>query len=161
MKNLVLLIASAVLVCLAEQSSAQDHSHHPKHNMVLFGTSEIYASHIVYKVPHNYQVILEVKFDSSVQQEYLRAKAEHSSSLFIFLLDSMDIGKIETANSVSGTIQYEDSEGERHLVVEKVSLSKENFKVIYFNELPLSLANTSVHLQQVKKKENCMHIKCY
>lgn len=160
MKNLVFLTLSAILVCLAEQSSAQDHSHHPPHNMVLFGTSETYASHIVYKVPHNYQVILAVKFEASIQQEYLRAKANHPTSLFIFFLDSMHIGDIETTNTISGTIQYEDEQGERHAVVENVTLSKENFKIIYFNELPLSLAATPKTGGTVFRKKYCHTIKC-
>lgn len=79
------------------------HQHDVKHNMLLFGTEEVFADHIVYKVPHNYQVILRVNFDSDVKQAYLNAKENYPKDTFIFLLDSMDIARIVDVESISGT----------------------------------------------------------
>ena len=72
MKNiavLILIIANLTGV----QSFAQDHAHHAKHNMVLFGDGDTYyASHIVYKEPHNFQVILKINLDSGKFQDSCR-----------------------------------------------------------------------------------------
>src|SRR5687767_9298112 len=61
-------------------SSVQAHDHpadHVKHNMVVYGSpAETYASHIVYKVPHNYQVILKIRFDLQTQEIYRQARAQ-------------------------------------------------------------------------------------
>lgn len=47
--------ALAALIFFAAAGFAQS-DHRAKHSLILFGENEIFASHIVYKVPHNYQV---------------------------------------------------------------------------------------------------------
>jgi hypothetical protein len=46
-------ILALITICLGS-FNASAHDHHVKHNMVIFGEDQVYASHIVYKVPHNY-----------------------------------------------------------------------------------------------------------
>lgn len=154
-----ILITATILTLISLLSSAQDHTGHTKHNMVLFGESQIFASHIVYKVPHNYQVILELKLDPMALQEYLKTKSENPSHQFIFLLDPMDISEIKNLDSISGSILHEDTSGQRSSVVPKVTIAKNNFKIIFFDELPLSLSADAKKIT-TGYWENCQKIKC-
>lgn len=122
------------VTCLAHEG----HSH-AKHNMVLFGENQIFASHIVYKVPHNYQVILSLTLSQEDRDAYLAARRDHPSDQFIYLLNTMDIKDIATQKIISGPVFYLDSEGNKHEVIPSMKVSNDNFKVIYFDELPLSL----------------------
>ncbi len=110
-----------------------------KHNMVLFGENEIFASHIVYKSPHNYQVILALTLNAGDRAAYLAAKKAHPSEQFTYLLDSMEIKDIASQSSIGGVVFYLDSADQKHLVLSRVVLSHESFRVIFFDELPLSL----------------------
>ena len=47
----------------------------------------------------------------------------------------MDIKDIASQASISGTILYENSDGQRTQVITNVFISKENFKIIYFDEV--------------------------
>lgn len=136
----ILIVLSFTLISLSAlgQTSHSAHSH-PNHNMILTGTDEIFASHIVYKQPHNYQVILQLELDQKTRQTYLKSKLEHTEERHILLLDSMDIGEIENKKTISGKIQAEDVTGVRRDLVQNVVLSNDHFKIVYFNELPLSL----------------------
>ena len=115
------------------------HSHHPPHNMVLYGTNEIFASHIVYKSPHNYQVILKLDLDLKTKEVYLKSLSEHSNDQFILLLDSMDIKDIADVSFISGQILHEDPSGNRNVVLDHIVIDRKDYKVVFFNELPLSL----------------------
>lgn len=133
----IMTTLSLVLISLSGYS--QDHSHHPKHNMILMGENQIFASHIVYKEPHNYQVLLQIDFDEVTRETYLASKKLHPDDLFILLLDPMDIKDITLQASISGTLLYENPDGQRTQVITNVFIPKENFKIIYFDEIPLSL----------------------
>jgi hypothetical protein len=115
------------------------HEHHVKHNMILFGRDEVFVSHLVYKEPHNYQVIVKVKFDPKSLQIYLDTQARHPKDLFIYLLDPGHIASIESESSLSGTILHVKN-GKRIPIAEGVKLQRPDFEVIFFDELPLSLA---------------------
>ena len=139
------LIAGLLFVMLsAGTARAQDgHQHHPPHNMILLGTTEIFASHIVYKQPHNFQVILKIQFDEKTKVAYQTARDENTESLFIFLLHSMDISQIQTMESISGKLLFEGPDGQRNIILENVVIDKDHFKVVYFDEVPLSLVKTN------------------
>lgn len=127
-------------VFFSQQGFSETHEHHAKHNMVIYGASEVYASHIVYKVPHNYEVIVRVKFPVAVQEKYNAARLKHPGDTFIFLLDSSDISAIQTADHLSGVLFSRDGKGQRSEIEAALTLGKGSFEVIYFEELPLSLA---------------------
>jgi hypothetical protein len=107
--------------------------------MIMLGEKEIFISHIVYKVPHNYQVILKIKLDQNILTNYLQAKRNTPNNLMILLLDHMDISKIAEVSEISGTIFTEDSLGNRTEIKPNVKIAKENFSIIYFDEVPLNL----------------------
>lgn len=136
MRTLSQILLTLLLTVAVE---AQDHQHHPPHNMILLGTNEVFASHIVYKEPHNFQVILKVDFDSETLAVYQNSKSENPQQLFIFLLDSMDIAKIGELTELSGKVLFENANNERVVIRQNVVLKKEQFKIVYFDELPLSL----------------------
>lgn len=115
------------------------HAHHAKHNMIMMGTDEVFISHIVYKVPHNYQVILKIELEKSIHSEYLKIRQNHPDSLVIILLDHMDISKIADASFITGTILVENAQGDRTEMITHVKIAKENFQIVYFDEVPLIL----------------------
>lgn len=119
---------------------AQGHVHHSRHNMVLFGEAEVFASHIVYKVPHNYQVVLRLDLPAPQLASYRAERAAHPADLILFLLDPADIGAIETATEISGRFVRVDANGARLEFGVAFTLERGAFSVLYFNELPLSLA---------------------
>lgn len=140
MKSVFLYFTLMIANFLGGYSFANDsHHHHVKHNMVLFGEKEIFASHIVYKVPHNYQVILKISLPIEIKEKYLSARANHSEDQFIFLLDEMNIREIAARTSISGTIFRTNLSGERHTIANRVKLVRDDFAIVYFDELPLSL----------------------
>lgn len=124
---------------LSPASDAQHQHVHPKHNMILLGTDPIFASHIVYKVPHNYQVLLEIKFDAPTIEQYQAAKKNFPNDLFLFLLDPLDIKDIAAQAPLTGKLLRQDSAGDRHEIVSTTTVRKGNFNLIYFDEVPLSL----------------------
>jgi hypothetical protein len=128
---------------VAGASFASDH--HVKHNMVLFGEDEIFASHIVYKVPHNYQVILKVRFSEEIKEKYLATRRNNPERLLIFLLEPTDISQIEDRKGLSGSILIEDEKGKRTEVVRGVTLSSADYQVFYFNEVPKNLEGSHEH----------------
>ncbi|MDZ4661982.1 MAG: hypothetical protein SGJ18_10240 [Pseudomonadota bacterium] len=134
MKLILKIMCTLCLSCTETIAHGEPHQH-PKHNMILLGEGPVFASHIVYKKPHNYQVILELNLDDDTRAEYRKLKARHPAELFIFLLDSMDINEIATASSISGDILYENTQGARHVVIPNITITKEKFKIIYFEEL--------------------------
>lgn len=134
-----IVIASLVSVITA---SAVDHGgHHAevKHNMILYGGNEIFISHLVYKAPHNYQVILNVQFPENVRKRYFESKKAYPDDTYIFLLDKMHIAEIGGLESITGTLTRTDSEGVKTILAESVRVGKANYKIVFFNELPLNL----------------------
>lgn len=118
---------------------AYGHEGHAKHNMVVFGENEIFASHIVYKVPHNFQVILKIQWDQEIEEQYFKEKKLHPADEFIFLLDHMDIRSISTVPFISGVLSRTDASGNKVELAPNVRVMRDHFQVIYFDELPLSL----------------------
>lgn len=126
---------TAVLLALCPFSNTQAHSGHIKHNMILLGEREVFASHIVYKRPHHYQVLVSLKFDEATQAAYLAAKKAHPQALFILLLDPMEIGKIKDQESLVGSLTYQVDGGESQVLLPEVAVPKERFEVLYLEEL--------------------------
>lgn len=138
MKNFILLMT--IILSIGTASLAQDHSHHAKHNMVLFGEADsYYVSHIVYKVPHNFQIILKINLSSIVKAKVASEMSTYPNDEFIYLLDHMDISKIDEKPTLSGQVFRRTADGTKHVIFEKVGLRPEEYSIIYFNELPLSL----------------------
>lgn len=134
-----------ILVCLLLGFSFNtlalvDHSSHAKHNMILFGDKgHYYASHIVYKAPHNFQVILKLELNSELDQRITAEKSQHPSDEFIYLLDHMDISQIKNQPSLLGQVFRISADGTKQIISEKVGIMPSEYSVIYFDELPLSL----------------------
>lgn len=134
--GILFMIPIFALVANAEEHS---HEHHAKHNMVLYGDSQLYLSHLVYKVPHNYQVILAVKLHPDGKVGYEISKALHPEAQHIFQLDEIDISKINTEKmNLTGTLSRLDAEGKKTVLATEIPITE--YSVVYFNELPLSLA---------------------
>ncbi len=134
MKKLILFFALIFTTFARAQ-----HAHHAKHNMVLFGEDKIYASHIVYKVPHNFQVILEVQLPPDAKEKYLEARRQDPQGTFVLLLDHMDIRDIASATGISGPIQKFQDSGPNLPIAPTFRLERKDYRLIYFDELPLSL----------------------
>lgn len=132
-------IAFSLLTLGTTMSFAQGHAHHVKHNMVLYGEHQIFASHIVYKVPHNYQVILEVALDPESRRLYLAERARFPADRIVLLLDESSIAHIERLPRISGTILRTDAQGKKITVVSHLTIPRARYRVVYFSELPLSL----------------------
>lgn len=113
--------------------------HHPPHNMLLRGQTEVYASHVVYKSPHNFQVELELELPPEVKGRYIKEVANHPDETFFYLLQHLHIGDIQNVSSISGSFQRENAKGERVTFIDQVELPKSAFKILYFYELPLNL----------------------
>ncbi|MFZ3230668.1 MAG: hypothetical protein WA160_10725 [Pseudobdellovibrio sp.] len=134
---------------------------HPKHNMILFGENEIFASHIVFTAPHNFQIILKLSLDKSTTDTYVNEKLKHTSDKFIFLLDPMDIKNIATVDFISGAIFRIDKNETKTELLNNVLLERNDFEVIFFNELPLSLntinpfVNFSIDANATAQKDTC------
>lgn len=114
--------------------------HHVKHNMVLFGTQEFFASHIVYNVPHNFQLIIELKLSAIAQAKVRQARADYPSDLVIFLLDHVEQPDLKGASKISGTLQRKTSSGQKIELLSNLEFQNGEFSVVYFGELPESLA---------------------
>lgn len=114
---------------------------HPPHNMLLLGRDEIFASHIVYKAPHNYQVILKLRLPEKIRGEYLALRERNPEADLVFLLDEMDISRIASASTLSGTIRVLRGTGD----FPRITLDRDQFDLVFFNELPLSLENAAHH----------------
>lgn len=134
MKQILLIIG-----LLGATAMAAEYHKHPTHNMVLFGKTEVFASHIVYKEPHNFQVILSLNLDQATKKAYLDSKNINPSDLQILLLDPMDIENIRNLSQISGKLLTENSKGERQIIVENVIIVRQNFEVVFLGELPVGL----------------------
>lgn len=142
MKTLLkIVIAVAALVLITATSAAEHSGHHSqvKHNMILYGENEIFISHLVYKAPHNFQVIIKVQFPENIRELYLDSKKDFPGDSYIFLLDKMHIADIATLDSIAGTLTRTNGEGVKTVLAENVRIDKADYKIVFFNELPLNL----------------------
>lgn len=130
------LISAFLLFTFTITAQAQ---HHPvPHNMIVYGEQEIFLSHIVYLEPHNYQVILKVNLDPQTLKNYLASRRDHPEDLHLLLLDDMHIGDIAKAMQLKGTLSRQTT-GKPAVIANRVTLDRNDFSIVYFNELPLSL----------------------
>ena len=60
----------------------------------------------------------------------------HPKDQFIHLLDHMDISQINLISSISGVIPRTDASGKKFEIKKNVLVSRDNFELIYFDELP-------------------------
>src|SRR4051812_45565102 len=91
-QRLTIALVGFTIISSPRQGLAVNHTtHFAKHNMVLFGDSEVFASHVVYKVPHNYQVVLQLVLLNSEKLKLDEARAAFPNDSFFYLLDPMDI----------------------------------------------------------------------
>jgi hypothetical protein len=132
------------LFFVATGASSEEHPHnHVRHGMFLYGEEEVYASHIIYKVPHNYQVILKIELDAGAREVYLAARGNHPDHEIVYVLHPSDISKIQSAEFIVGDIVVRDSSGGSTTLLTDVRLEKAQFSILFFNELPLILGNQS------------------
>ena len=137
-----LIIGMAIFVSLHSFSWAEEgHNHATKHKMVLFGEKEVFASHIVYKAPHNFQVIIKIIMDEADREKYIAAKAANPNAQFIYVLNTMNIGEIAAASEISGSVVFVGADDHQNEVIPNVKISRSHFEIVYFDELPLSLAS--------------------
>lgn len=138
MKTITKILGFLILTLTG--AGAEAHADHQvKHNMLMLGESEIFISHIVYKQPHNYQVILKMDFEESVRNTYLEEKKKYPDQEFIFFLDKMCIADIESADSIQGVMFRRDADGNKTILFDTVKVVKSRYKIVFFNELPLNL----------------------
>jgi hypothetical protein len=148
--SLLLLLSIALF---SKASFSQDHKYHAKHNMILFGESDsFYASHIVYKVPHNYQVILKINFDSNSKEIINKEMTLNPKDQFIFLLNHMNISQINEMPLLSGQIFRRAQDGSKKMILPFIELSPDDYSNIYFDELPLSLEAQNLNFD---KRTSC------
>ncbi len=159
MKNIAFLI---LISFIGIQGFAQDHAHHTKHNMVLFGdANSYYASHIVYKEPHNFQVILKVNFDPSVKAKIENEMRTYPGDQFIYLLGQMDISQISQKPTISGQIFRKTADAIKQIIFEQIDLKADEYSIIYFDELPLSLSNSDSQLSShIRPKGKASPLQC-
>lgn len=132
--NVILMsLALSPLKGIAQQS-------HVDHNMILLGSDEIFATHIVYKVPHNFQVILNLQLPPGVKATYQKEKKAQPSEQFRFVLKHIDISQIQNLASISGALIRVKSDGKKTVILDSVTLTKHQFKILFFDEVPLSLS---------------------
>jgi hypothetical protein len=113
-------------------------AHWSKHNLILFGEDEIFASHIVFKQPHNFQLILKVNFGEAARQHIALLRSINPDAQVVFLLDPVDLNSIAKVEKLSGVVKERGTSNK--IVSTLVTLSKKDFEIIYFDELPLDLS---------------------
>ena len=123
---------------LSAASAAEHEGHHPPHKMIMYGENEVYASHIVYTKPHNYQVILRLHLDAAQHERYASQRRLHPKEDLIYLLDPMDISRIRSAERLTGTVFSQDENGRRTELF-PLELARDEFEFVYFAEVPASL----------------------
>jgi hypothetical protein len=105
----------------------------------LYGAEEVFASHIIYKVPHNYQVILKLELDASVKEAYHKARSDHPNQDIVYVLDPSDVSQIASAQFIVGNLIVRDESGNSKTILSGVRLENSQFSILFFNELPLIL----------------------
>jgi hypothetical protein len=125
-------------------SFAGNPDHHIKHYMLVFGENPLFLSHVVYKSPHNFQVILQASLPTDILVQYQREKVLHPEDQILLLLEPIEIGKINTERpTLKGSLLREAKDGTTVEISPEVPVL--NYQMIYFNELPLSLEAGSHH----------------
>ena len=129
----------SVLMFLSSLAWAQHSPNHVRHNMLLFGQETLFLSHLVYKQPHNFQVILQVEFKPSDREQIEKARQAHPNDQFVLLLNPVDISQLSAEHpALAGDIKRDDSTGNRSDVLPQIQV--QSYQILYFDEGPLSLA---------------------
>ncbi len=132
MKNFVLFL----FLCFCVEVYGQDHgTHHAKHGFLIYGKETLFASHIVYKVPHNYQVILQLQSIKELDGLPEVIKSQFPNNKLVLVFDEMDLTQIVHQPIITGMLYREDEEGVRH-PLKTMSIDSSDYEVIFFNELP-------------------------
>lgn len=106
--------------------------------MLIYGQQEIFADHVVYKSPHNYQVILKLHFDEDTLFAYQHSRDEFPARQIYLILDPMNIAEIKTAPILSGKLIQEIDNGNPKIIKENVSIPSGEFSVLYLEALPFT-----------------------
>lgn len=118
----------AVLLFGSAASAVAQHNHdHAKHNMLIYGVNEVFASHLVFKFPHNFQVILKVKFPESVYAEYLSQHKNNPADTYLFLLDEMAMKDLEKMEAIEGDFFRTNAEDGKTIIANNIRLEKKDF----------------------------------
>src|SRR5690606_35280776 len=95
MKKLSSLFAIALLIFSSHKLAADTPS---THGMLLFGDRVTYASHLpMFHAPHDYQLIMKLKFSDQAPSETLRLyeeAKEEEPSLFTLVPERMDLSEV-------------------------------------------------------------------
>ena len=78
--------------------------------------------------------------DDAVKASYAAARRDFPESTFVLLLDPLDISKLELQVAISGTVYRLLSDGARVEIARDVRLQRKDYRILYFDEVPLSLA---------------------
>jgi len=109
------------------------------HGMLLFGDDVLYLSHLPrFHSPHNFQVVLSVRFDDDSSRAFLAFRATGDGGLYTFLPELFPITELDPRNgprrsSLEGTIFSGHFEREGVPIV--TGAVAEVLHVVYFGEL--------------------------
>lgn len=141
-------LTTIYFLILSQSLSAQKHhsADHPgTHGMVLFGEHEQYVSHLpLFYTPHDYQVIVNVKLDSSTQQFYLEDRKIHQAELYTIEPDKFVLPEIlNDIHSFKANLYRGHFERGGQLILQNINV--EIVKIIYFKKL-IQTKNTPTSL---------------
>ena len=127
---------TVVFLLLASSIVAQHHHDKPAtHGMLLVGRGAIYASHLpMFHSPHDYQIILKLKFDDKGNQKYLEDRKAHPEELVytiepeVFVLPEM----VNRTKKFKGKVYRGHFERGGLMIAENVTVVIE--QVIYFHQ---------------------------
>jgi hypothetical protein len=157
MHAIVRFVAAAIVaVGLTSPASAQGHSgsHVAKHGFMLFGTSDVYAAHIIAQPPHNYQVLLQLDLEDPTLSAYFAARAADPGAFFRLVLDPLDLSRLASVDGVTGTI-YSEHEGRDDITVATFALPRVNYTILYFNELPSTQVHQAASWRDSRASTSC------
>jgi hypothetical protein len=130
---------------LASAAIASDRETPATHGMVIFGQSNIYASHLpMYHAPHDAQVILQIDLDSATQVALINDRNKHPGTLYTlsptpFVLSDLKKG----LNRLTATLYR--GHFERGGIPIQASVPVIVKKVLWYQGLDRSAAKASVY----------------
>ncbi|WP_073174545.1 hypothetical protein [Chryseobacterium vrystaatense] len=134
---LYLLVSVQFLMVPLNLNAQKHHStDHPGiHGMVLFGEHEQYASHLpLFYSPHDYQIILKVKLDSSAEQAYINDRKTTPTELYTIEPEKFVLPEImNDIHSFKANLYRGHFERGGQLILQNVTVQIE--KVAYFKKL--------------------------
>lgn len=140
MRMLMLTIILVALATFAQGSGSgqpPDHSHHTvKHYFVLMGENEVFASHVVYRPPHNYQVLMKVQLPAEIETKYLESKKQFPKATFLLYFNPFVVSEIQSYPVLKGVLLQQNPDGQETLIAENLSLDAKDYQIFYFEEVP-------------------------